>query len=132
VTAPLYLDSSALLKLVIAEPETRALIEFLRNQPERTSSTIARVEVTRAARRAGGLEAVARARRVLAAVVSLHLTDAIVETAAQLTSDVGRSLDAIQLASALSLMPNLAGVVVYDRRLADAARRAGLQVWAPA
>ncbi len=132
MTAPLYLDSSALLKLVIAEPETRALIEFLRNQPERTSSTIARVEVTRAARRAGGLEAVARARRVLAAVVSLHLTDAIVETAAQLTSDVGRSLDAIQLASALSLMPNLAGVVVYDRRLADAARRAGLQVWAPA
>ena len=43
-----------------------------------------------------------------------------------------RSLDAIHLATALSLQPELAGMIVYDRRLAGAARAAGLTVWAPA
>jgi predicted nucleic acid-binding protein len=42
------------------------------------------------------------------------------------------SLDAIHLATALSLEPDLSGMVVYDRRLADAARNAGLTVFAPA
>jgi predicted nucleic acid-binding protein len=42
-----------------------------------------------------------------------------------------RALDAIHLATALSLGHDLSGIVVYDRRLADAARGAGLTVWAP-
>jgi predicted nucleic acid-binding protein len=43
-----------------------------------------------------------------------------------------RSLDAVHLATALSLQPELAGMIVYDHRLAAAARAAGLTVWAPA
>jgi predicted nucleic acid-binding protein len=43
-----------------------------------------------------------------------------------------RTLDAIHLATALSLEPDLTGMVVYDTRLAAAARASGLTVWAPA
>ena len=43
-----------------------------------------------------------------------------------------RTLDAIHLVTALSLRPNLAGVVAYDRALGEAARTAGLEVFAPA
>jgi hypothetical protein len=49
----LYLDSSALVKLIVAEPETPALLEFLRLWPQRVSSALARVEILRAIRRAG-------------------------------------------------------------------------------
>lgn len=131
MSAAVYLDSSALVKLAIAEPETDALVEFLRGRPDRASSAVARVEVMRAVRRTGDVDAATRARAVLANLVSLQLTDALIETAAQLTSDAVRSLDAIHLATALSLAPDLAGMVVYDKRLADAARAAGLTVWAP-
>ena len=49
----LYLDSSALVKFVLSEPETDALVKFLTGWPERISSVLARVEVLRAVRRAG-------------------------------------------------------------------------------
>ena len=49
----LYLDSSALIKLVFEEHETGALEAFLRDRPVRVSSSLARVEVMRAARTAG-------------------------------------------------------------------------------
>jgi uncharacterized protein len=42
-----------------------------------------------------------------------------------------RALDGIHLATALSLEPDIDGRVVYDPRLAAAARAAGLRVWAP-
>jgi predicted nucleic acid-binding protein len=43
-----------------------------------------------------------------------------------------RSLDAVHLATAVALAADIEGMVVYDRRLAQAARDAGLTVWAPA
>jgi uncharacterized protein len=49
----LYLDSSALVKLVVLEPESAALREFLRAHALRTSSALAEVEVPRALKRAG-------------------------------------------------------------------------------
>ena len=63
----LYVDSSALVKLVVAEPETPALLEFLAGWPYRVSSALARVEVLRAVKRTGAGPAVRRrATRVLA------------------------------------------------------------------
>ena len=50
-TGLLYLDSSALVKLVVREPETPALMEFLALWPFRVSSALARVEVVRAVKR---------------------------------------------------------------------------------
>ena len=48
-----YLDSSALVKLVVAEPESSVLADFLRGWSERVSSAVALTEVPRALRRAG-------------------------------------------------------------------------------
>jgi uncharacterized protein with PIN domain len=49
---PVYLDSSAIVKLVMPEPETEALIEALSGWPDRVSSAVARVELHRALWRA--------------------------------------------------------------------------------
>jgi hypothetical protein len=127
-----YLDSSALFKLVFEEDETGALARFLRDWPTRVSSGLARVEVTRIAARFED-DAVLRETRTLFRRLDLiRVNDAVMATAATLEPLALRSPDAIHLATALSLGHQLAGMVVYDRRLADAARHHGLTVWAPA
>ena len=42
-----------------------------------------------------------------------------------------RTLDAIHLAAALALSDDLAAVLTYDHRMADAARARGVEVVAP-
>ena len=129
----LYLDSSALLKLVVPERETAALFSFLAEYPERVSSKLAVVEVGRAVRRAGAPAAVRRrASEVLARIALLEISDAVVSRAAELLPKDLRSLDAVHLATAMSLGDDLASLVAYDARLIEAARRARLPVVAPA
>jgi predicted nucleic acid-binding protein len=130
--APIYLDSSALLKLIFEDPETQALEAFLSGWPTRTSSAIARIEVLRISRRVRDEMVTRHARDVIDAVDLIALDSRLLVEAAELELLSLRSLDAIHLATALSLQPDLAGMVVYDRRLSDAARAAGLTVWAPA
>jgi predicted nucleic acid-binding protein len=127
----LYLDSSALVKLVVTEPESAALRRYLRRRPLRVSSALARVEVPRAVR-AHGRAAVARARAVLARLRLLRLDDALLDEAAELDGGVLRSLDAIHLASAATLGTELDAVLTYDRRMTEAARAMGIAVSAPA
>ena len=128
----LYLDSSALIKLVFEEHETDALETFLRDRPLRVSSVLTRVEVMRAARTASD-ELVARhADAVLRAVELIAPDTALLAEAARLDPLALRMLDAVHLATALALLDDIDGMVVYDRRLAEAAREAGLTVWAPA
>ncbi len=127
-----YLDSSALVKLVVAEPETPALLDFLAAWPHRVSSALARVEVPRAVRRTGaGPSVLRRAARVLARVALVRIDDPVIAAAARMAPRELRTLDAIHLATARSL-DRLAGIVTYDRRLRLAASRARLKVWSPA
>jgi uncharacterized protein len=127
----LYLDSSALVKLVVAEPETPALLDFLAGWPHRVSSALARVEVLRAVRRTGAGSAVQRrAARVLARVALIRVDDPVLATAARLGPHELRTLDAIHLATARSL-DDLAGIVTYDECLGRAATRARMNVWSP-
>lgn len=126
-----YLDSSALVKLVIEEPESQALVAYLGDHPTRTSSALARVEVTRAVRPQGS-RAITRARQLLAHIALLHLDDALLEAAATLEGNHLRSLDAIHIASAQTFTSGLAALVTYDRRMAEAASGVGLSVTAPA
>ena len=130
VELAVYLDSSALVKLVVAEPESAALRRFLRRQPNRISSALARVEVLRVVR-SQGKAAVVRAKKVLARIRLLRIDDALLEVAAELDSRVLRSLDAIHIASAQALAGDLDGLVTYDRRMTDAAVLVGLPVRAP-
>ena len=130
--APVYLDASALVKLVLPENETAALLRALREWPDRVTSEIALVEVVRAARRASPrVEVSRRARSVMAAVHLLRLEDSILEAASTLAPARLGTLDSIHLASALAL-ETVAGMIVYDSRLARAARDSGLKVLAPA
>jgi predicted nucleic acid-binding protein len=100
----LYLDSSALVKLVLPEAESAALLESLAAWPERVSSELARVEVMRAARRASaGPIAERRAEEILAGLHLLKIDSDILGRASRLGPPALRSLDAIHLASALSL-----------------------------
>jgi uncharacterized protein len=125
-----YADASALVKLVILEPESSALIEYLGDpMPRLLSSQLAVVEVTRAAKVAmpeGGEE---EAARVLASCDLLDVAVGIVRRAAALASERLRALDAVHLASVLHLEPD--EVLAYDQRLVRAARELGFAVAHP-
>ena len=128
----LYLDSSALVKLVLPEAESEALLQCVVDRPDRVTSQIAMVEVLRAARRASDDPAVEqRARQVLAGVHLLGLDDATLDAAATIEPRRVGALDAIHLATAIDLGPALESMIIYDSALADAARSAGIQVLAP-
>lgn len=127
-----YFDTSALAKLVVAEPETAALRTWL-GQADRdpVASDLARTELLRAVRRAAP-DRVLQARAVLDSVTLTAVTAALFEQAGRLDPASLRSLDAIHLAAALDLGDDLESVVTYDERLADAARSNGIEVTAPA
>jgi len=129
----LYLDSSALVKLVKAESESGALRRFLRRHPAdgRVTSALARVEVVRAVS-AGGPAAVAHARRQLVRVDQVTVDRDLLDEAATLApGSILRSLDAIHLASARSIGAELRAIVTYDQRMTEAAVALSLMVEAP-
>ena len=128
----LYLDSSALVKLVLPEKESEALLESLSPWPVRVTSELARVEVVRAARRATSQPAAEkRAEEVMAGLYLLKIDSDILTGAARLEPGSVRSLDAIHLSSALSLGADLGAIVIYDGNMATAAAGHGLKVMAP-
>ncbi|MGH3183423.1 MAG: type II toxin-antitoxin system VapC family toxin [Streptosporangiaceae bacterium] len=127
---PVYLDTSAVNKLILAEPESEALRVFLASWPERVASALVEVEAGRALLRTTTVGREARLRQVLARLTLIGLDSALLQRAGAIAPASLRSLDAIHLATALSI-PGLAGMVVYDQRLAAAAAQHGLQVWSP-
>jgi predicted nucleic acid-binding protein len=130
----LYLDSSALVKLIQREMESSALRRYLRRHPDdrRVTSALARVEVVRAVA-GGGPRATAHARRQLTRVDQVALDRDLLDAAATLApGERLRSLDAIHLASAHALASDLRAVVTYDERMAAAALALGMLTEAPA
>jgi len=128
----IYLDSSALLKLVRREDETDALREWLDERSDQpvVTSEMGRIEVLRAARRISG-EALAEARAVVADVDLVPLDRAVQDVACDIGTPLLRTLDALHLASVLLLGDGLSALVAYDHQLADGARAAGVVVAAP-
>ena len=127
-----YLDSSAIVKLVVDEAESVALHRYLVKHREHVSSALARVEVYRAVRRADASEVTSRrAEQVLARIGLVAIDEPLLRDAAALSPTGLRSLDAVHLATALSL-DGLDVVVTYDRRFDAAASEAGLAVKSPA
>ncbi len=125
----LYLDASALVKLVVVEPESEALVTELARWPHSVSSVIVDVELHRAAMRAG--QPLERAADVLERMPLLTLNVQRRELARRVGSRNLRALDAVHLASALTLGDDLGAFCTYDRRLAADARAAGLTVLSP-
>lgn len=121
-----YLDTSAIAKLAVAETESQALAEAL--DAVRVTSRVGFVEFRRLAHRSG--VSTSRTAAVVAALAVVELDEEIERVAATLDKRL-RTLDAVHLASALSLGVELTGFVCYDTRLADAAKASGLPVLAP-
>jgi predicted nucleic acid-binding protein len=127
--ASLYLDASALVKLVVPEPQTAALQAYVDGRSPLTSCTLARTEIVRAVSEHGS-GAVDTARTLLGEIDLIHLDDELLDLAGELEPAL-RSLDAIHLAAALELGDELDAVVTYDARMARGAEALGLRVAAP-
>ena len=128
----IYLDSSALVKLVVVEDETPALSDYLdreRGVPVVTS-TLTRVELARAARRTSQDHSAAVAR-VLSSVDQVPLSRTLLDEAGRLDPTILRSHDAIHLASAQRIATDLTAFVAYDTRLLEAAAQADLPTATP-
>lgn len=128
----IYLDTSAFLKLVWRETERSALESFLASHEEpRVSSTLLVVEARRAALRLDPT-ALPSVDLMLTRIGQITIGPAIVEAASRLPQSHLRSLDAIHLATALHLGPDLTAFVSYDKRLVSAAQAERLPILAPA
>lgn len=128
----IYLDSSALLKLLHEESESAALEGWLtaRSGTPVLSSELARVEVIRACRRVNS-DALPEARALLSQLDLIPVTSDVLDLAADVGDTNLRSLDAIHLATAVSIRADLSAFVAYDHRLAEAASDAGLETFSP-
>jgi len=126
-----YVDTSALVKLVVAEPETDVLLDWLSDHGrDPVACDLARTELMRVVRRAAP-DRVVRARAVLESVTLVEVTSSIFEQAGRLDPASLRSLDAIHIAAALDLGDELEQMVTYDDRLAAAAEANAIAVAAP-
>jgi uncharacterized protein len=129
----LYLDTSALAKLVIASDATPSLRAFLEGRADATlfSSALADAELVRTVMPAGD-EAVSTARRVLAGLHLVDVTRELLERAGALrTSSRLGTLGAIHLVTAMAVEHRLDTVVTYDGRMLAAAAELGLDTRAP-
>jgi predicted nucleic acid-binding protein len=129
----IYLDSSALVKLAITEPESAALSRWLADQPNlvRVSSSVIRVEVPRAVWRAEPT-ALPESYQVIRRTGEVGLTDEVLGKAAGIRPATLHAINAIHLASALAIRRELTAFVAYDKRLLAAAKKAGLPTASPA
>ena len=126
-----YLDASALVKLVAPEAESDAMASFIAEHRSQSTSVVGLVEVRRAAARRPGVTE-ARVDDVLVRVVGIAFDpDVAAAAAATIGPPTLRTLDAIHLASAAALGADLEALVTYDRRLAEAAKVLGMPVASP-
>lgn len=129
---PVYLDSSAVLKLVVPKAESDASCAWLQPWPDQFTSSLANVEVVRALkRRKASPTVMTRADAVMGAITIVHLDAAVLETAGELKDPLLRALDAIHLGAALSIGDYPEAFVTYDDRLAAAAGRLKMRVTSP-
>jgi uncharacterized protein len=128
----IYVDSSALVKLVLLEDETAALRAFLadRAAEQMVSSSLLIVEVRRAVQRVRPSQ-LPRVDVILSDVMDVAIGDGTIESASRLPDPALRSLDAIHLATALLIRDKVDVLITYDKRLAEAAQARKIPTVAP-
>lgn len=124
-----YVDTSALAALLIDQPESAALLDWLDSTAaELVSSDLLETELRRVAVREGLDQS--DVTRLLDGVALAALDRAVYRGAGYLPMPYLRTLEALHLEAAIRL--DASAVLTYDRRLGEAARAAGLDVIAPA
>lgn len=126
-----YLDASAIVKLLVDEPGSADLAAYLSTRPLCVTSRIAEVEVRRAVARLGGVIDRERLDRVLAVLTMVELDASPALAAGRLMPPALRTVDAIHLVTALELHRDIEAFVTYDQHLADAATAAGITAVSP-
>ena len=130
MTAIAYVDASALVKLVLAEPESVDMVRWYVESERVSTSLVGIIETRRAVARRPhdpiDLE------RVLSGIEVVGINARLADRAAGIAPATVRTLDAIHLATALAIGSALGSFVTYDDRLAEAARALGLPVVSPA
>jgi uncharacterized protein len=129
--AVVYLDTSALGRVLLGEPDAPAILRDLGAFEQRVASRLLRIELCRLALREGVL---ADAQQLLTGVALVPIGENVLAAAETLPPPTVATLDAIHLATALRLAAadSLDAVMTYDVRLAGGARDHGLTVVAPA
>ena len=124
-----YVDSSAMVKLVVREHESTALRRYLRGRVL-VSSALAGVEVARAVM-PHGARTLRTAREVLSRIELVRINARVLSRAASMDPADLRTFDAIHLATASLLGESLHRFVCYDGRLASAANAGNWTVVSP-
>lgn len=125
-----YLDTSALGRVLLGEPDAPAVLRDLGGFQQRVASRLLRVELRRLGLREGR---VVDADQLLAGVALVPVDDDLLAAAETIPPFTVATLDAIHLVTALRLSHagRLDAVMTYDARLADGAHDHGLTVLAP-
>ncbi len=128
----IYLDSSALVKLAVTEPESAALARWLAERADQplVSSALYRAEVPRAVWRAEP-GALPRSYKVIKRIARIALSADVLDNSATLPPPELSPAQAVHLASALAVKRDLTAFVAYDEHLLAAAKDAGLPVTSP-
>ncbi len=126
-----YIDASALVKLFKPERETNAFRNALRDWPVQVASELIRVEAVCTARRLGGEDLLQRAEAALERINLIPISPEIIELATGAHTPPLRAMDAIHLATALTMREDLGAVFVYDSDLHAAALAHHLNALAP-
>jgi len=121
----IYVDTSALVKLIITEEHSTEYI-----YSPMAVSEIGAVELRRAVRLQRP-DLLTDAEHLLARMTKVAVNRAVLQAAGGLQPASLRTLDAIHLASAVTMGDLLDAFVSYDQRLLEAARLAGLPTASP-
>jgi len=130
MTTTSYVDASALVKLVVPEPESPQMLRWYVESERVITSRVGIIETRRAAARFR--HDPDRLRSLLSMLEVFELDARIADRAAGVGPTLLRALDAIHLATALELGSGIGAFVTYDGRLAEAAQAVGLPVVRPA
>ena len=124
-----YLDSSAILKLLIAEKESAALTDFINFTIK--SSVLTRVEVIRTLHKIAP-EKTADAKEILAGIDVTPLNSAVLNIAENFSLSITlRSLDALHVATVLFLEKTVEGLLTYDKQMIANAKLLGIKTISP-
>jgi len=127
-----YIDSSAAIKLLVAEQESKALQKFISSSGATfVSSACIDIELTRSVTR-NSPKSLKAAQKLLDTIQKVDISMDIIKSASLLLPESKlRSLDAIHLATFNKLSQAFVGMITYDAVLVSCCKQLGLNVFAP-
>jgi uncharacterized protein len=131
-----YLDSSAAVKLILREDDSNPLQRFIQGENpwhqalRLVGSDLVRVETMRACARSHP-QGAAKASELMRAISLVRISPAHIAVSATHPPPELRTLDALHLVTALTLTPELVGMITYDERLRESANAAGIKTFSP-